>query len=155
MTHDLSSREMREALASAASVEVDSPIVERLMKALDTKKLFRYHRDEPVSLLSTTGRVLIAIIEDPEMTQRAISVYLGCSETLVDKTVKSLVDAGVITKTKVNRRNIYKVNVDVVETHSDIQHFSAVIDALRDRAESKMGGKAEQTPWDVGDEAPF
>lgn len=133
MSHELSGQEVRKALASAAQVDVSSPVVERLMKALDTTKLFRYHQDEPVSLLSTGGRVLLAIIEDPTLTQRAISVYLGCSETLVDKTVKALVDAGLITKTKVNRKNIYQVDFDLVKSHSDIQHLEGIIDALRAR----------------------
>ena len=137
MTTDITSKRVREALAKAANANVNDPVVERLMHALDTTKLFRYHNDETVNLLSTPGRVLVAIIEDPTMTQRAISVYLGCSETLVDKTVKALVDAGIITKTKVNRKNIYAVDFEKVKSHSDIQHVSAIIDALRDREKNE------------------
>ena len=133
MTTDMTSAKVRKALAKAASTHVDDPIVERLMHALDTTKLFRYHNDEPVNLLSTTGRVLMAIIEDPTLTQRAIAVYLGCSETLVDKNVKALVDAQIITKTKVNRKNVYAVDFEKVKSHSDIQHIGAIIDALKQR----------------------
>ena len=94
MSSDLSSRELRNALAEAVSQPVESAAVEDLMRVLDRTKLFRYHQDESVSLMSTAGKVLAAIIEDPTLTQRAISVYLGCSETLVDKTVKTLAESG-------------------------------------------------------------
>lgn len=153
MSNDLSGKQVREALASAAGVELENPVVERLMKALDTTKLFRYHKDEAVSFLSTTGRVLIAVLEDPTLTQRAISVYLGCSETLVDKTIKALVDAGVITKTKVNRKNIYAVNVEAVKNHSDIQHLFGVIDALREH--NSQPKPQVKRPSPVVDDEPF
>lgn len=155
MSGDLSGKKVRQALASAAGVDLENPVVERLMQALDTTKLFRYHKDEPVSLLSTNGRVLMAIIEDPTMTQRAISVYLGCSETLVDKTVKALVDAGMITKTKVNRKNIYVVDFESVQKHSDIQHLGAVIDALRAKEAKKSVKITQRPPVQVGDDEPF
>jgi len=121
---------LRMALAEAAERPPGDPMVESLMLALDNAKLFRYHNDDELALLSTTGRVLMAIIEDPTMTQRAISVYLGCSESLVDKTTKALAAAGLITKTKVNRKNVYAVDREKVENHSDIQHVERLIEAL-------------------------
>lgn len=121
---------LRMALAEAAERPPGDPMVESLMLALDNAKLFRYHNDGEVALLSTTGRVLVAIMKDPTMTQRAISVYLGCSESLVDKTTKSLAAAGLITKTKVNRKNVYAVDREKVENHSDIQHIGRLIEAL-------------------------
>jgi DNA-binding Lrp family transcriptional regulator len=130
MTSGLSSQELRNALAEAVSQPVESVAVEDLMRVLDRTKLFRYHQDESVSLMSTAGKVLAAIIEDPTLTQRAISVYLGCSETLVDKTVKVLAESGLITKTKVNRKNVYKIDLKNVINHSDIQHLSGVFELL-------------------------
>jgi len=64
------------------------------------------------------------------MTQRALSVYLDLSETMIDKTVKSLISKGLITKTKLNRQNIYKVNIELLKNHPDIQHFSEVISTI-------------------------
>jgi len=130
MSEDLTAASIREALAEAIGNDPNSPAVEELMRALDRKKLFRYHNDEGVNLLSTAGRVLMAIMQDPTMTQRAISVYLGCSETLVDKTVKTLVESGLITKTKVQRRNVYRINPILIDGHSDIQHLRDAIKLL-------------------------
>ena len=140
MSSDLSSSNLRLALAEAVDQSPDSAAVEDLMRVLDRTKLFRYHNDESVSLMSTAGKVLAAIIEDPTLTQRAISVYLGCSETLVDKTVKNLVEAGLITKTKVNRKNVYRIDLNNIQNHSDIQHLTGVLELL-----GKMTGSSITT----------
>lgn len=141
MSSDLSSTDLRLALAEAVSQSADSDAVEDLMRVLDRTKLFRYHKDESVSLMSTAGKVLAAIIEDPTLTQRAISVYLGCSETLVDKTIKALVEAGLVTKTKVNRKNVYRLDLNNVQNHSDMQHLAGVLELL-----NKMAGAGTPAP---------
>lgn len=117
-----------EEAISAAGVKDEA--VEEILKTLDKQKLFRYHRDSDANLLSTAGRVLVAIIEDPTMTLRAISVYLDLSETMIDKTVKYLIDSGLISKTKVNRRNVYKLNKKLIKEQQDIQHILAAVKAL-------------------------
>lgn len=149
MSSALSSGDLRLALAEAVNQSSDSDAVEDLMRALDRTKLFRYHKDESVSLMSTAGKVLAAIIEDPTLTQRAISVYLGCSETLVDKTIKALVGAGLITKTKVNRKNVYRLDLNNVQNHSDIQHLAGVLKLL-----NKMANAGITTPKRVNED-PF
>jgi len=130
MPDELTSAALRAALAEALGDQHDSETVETLMRTLDEKKLFRYHKDEPVALLSTPGRVLMSIMQDPTMTQRAIAVYIGCSETLVDKTVKSLVKAGLVTKTKVNRQNVYQIHPEKIGEHSDTEHLRDAFELL-------------------------
>lgn len=122
---------IKKALEQAiSSAGIDEVAVEEILKTLDKQKLFRYHRDSDVNLLSTAGRVLVAIIEDPTMTLRSISVYLDLSETMIDKTVKYLIDGGLITKTKVNRRNVYKLNKTLIKEQQDILHILAAIKVL-------------------------
>jgi predicted transcriptional regulator len=130
---------LEEAISSAG---VDELAVEEILKNLDKQKLFRYHRDSDVNLLSTAGRVLIAIIEDPTMTLRAISVYLDLSETMIDKTVKYLIEGGLITKTKANRRNVYKLNKKPIKEQQDIQHILAALKTL-DKSEDEQVGNNE------------
>lgn len=110
---------LRDSLGSAASEEV----IQGILQTLDKQKVFRYHNENVVNLLSTPGRVLCAIMEDNSMTLRALAVYLDMSETMIDKTVKLLVESGLITKTKVNRQNFYKVHTEAVIKHPDIQHI--------------------------------
>lgn len=130
---------LEEAISSAGVGEV---AVEEILKTLDKQKLFRYHRDSDVNLLSTAGRVLVAIIEDPTMTLRAISVYLDLSETMIDKTVKYLIDGGLITKTKANRRNVYKLNKKLIKEQQDIQHILTALKTL-DNNENEQVGNGE------------
>lgn len=146
------SEEIRKALEEAiSSGEFNEGTVEKVMQTLDNKKVLRYHRDHEISLLSTSGRVLVAISEDPTMTIRAISVYLDLSETMIDKTVKHLIAGGLITKTKVNRQNLYKVNEKMVIQQPDIQHVSAIIESIH----SKLKEKTKSLVHEVGEEEPF
>jgi predicted HTH transcriptional regulator len=132
MRGDSRTAEIKKALEDAilSSPNGDEEILHKVMSALDKKKVLRYHSDDEISLLSTPGRVLVAILEDPTMTQRALSVYLDLSETMIDKTVKNLITKGIITKTKLNRQNIYKVDIELLKNHPDIQHFSGVINSI-------------------------
>lgn len=118
------------AIQDGASGGADA--VERILQTLDQQKIVRYHSDGDVSLLSTSGKVLVSLIEDPTMTIRAIATYLGLSETMIDKTVKSLMNSGLITKTKVNRQNVYKLNKKTINGQLDIRQFSRVIHLLND-----------------------
>ena len=92
--------------------------------------------------MSTSGKVLVSLIEDSTMTIRAIATYLGLSETMIDKTVKSLMNAGLVTKTKVNRQNVYKVHQELVMKHPDIQHLLGAIN-LPNKAKNNTVGDAD------------
>ena len=72
---DLTSQELRKVLATAVGQDPSAPEVDQLMHALDRTKLFRYHNDEGVQLLSTVGKVLAAIVEDPTLTQGNVGVF--------------------------------------------------------------------------------
>jgi predicted transcriptional regulator len=117
---------LRQSLGDKASEEM----IGSILKTLDKQKVFRYHNENVVGLLSTPGRVLCALIEDNTMTLRALAIYLDMSEAIIDKTVKSLVQSGLITKTKLNRQNIYNVHSDVIIKHPDIQHLLGAIHLL-------------------------
>ena len=152
MKNDNRAEEVKKAIQAALGVnqsDTDGEAVEAVMRALDKQKVFRYHNDDVISLLSTAGRVLVVLSEDPKLTQRAISVYLDLSETMIDKTVKTLIASGLITKTKVNRQNIYKVNEEEVLKHPDIRKFFDAISAL-----GKLT-KKETTAPKQKDEEPF
>lgn len=127
---------IQDAVRSFSSNSGDA--TEAILKTLDEQKIFRYHQDDGVSLLSTSGRVLITIISDPGMTIRAISVYLDLSETMIDKTVKTLVAGGLITKTKVQRQNVYQINKNLILKQQDIHRFFSAIEKMKqqDRIES-------------------
>lgn len=115
-----------------------SEILESVMKTLDQQKMISYSSKDDMPLLSPSGRVLVAIMEDPTITQRALSIYLGVTESNVQKSIKSLTDAGIITKTKINSRNVYKINREVVQKHPDITRLYDVIRALNSDKPKKV-----------------
>ena len=125
------STELKKALEDALGAGTSDDILNTIFATLDKQKLLRYHDEDQINLLSTAGRVLVSLLEDPTMTQRAVSIYLDLSETMIDRTIKSLVKNGVLTKTKSNRKNVYVVNKDSLKNNPDIRHFIGVIDALR------------------------
>lgn len=126
---DEKTERLKSALRESLGDSADEEIISSILKTLDKQKVFRYHNEDVVNLLSTPGRVLCAIMEDNTMTMRAIAVYLDISEHMIDKTVKSLVESGLITKTKVNRQNAYKVHYAAVMKHPDIQHIFGAINS--------------------------
>lgn len=131
---------LRESLGDNASEEM----IASILKTLDKQKVFRYHNEKVVGLLSTPGRVLCALMEDNTMTLRSLAVYLDMSETMIDKVVKSLVGSGLITKTKVNRQNVYAINYEAVLKHPDIQHLLGAINVYpRQMPKPWEGGETE------------
>lgn len=137
---------IQKALDSAGGFADNEVAVEKILETLDKQKIFRYHRENEVSLLSTAGRVLVSLIEDQTMTIRAIAVYLNLSETMIDKTVKQLLAAGLVTKTKVNRQNVYRLNKNLIKEQSDIHHFLRAIYKL-DSDSNDDAGVVEQDPF--------
>lgn len=119
-----------DVLSEIGQDEDKEKAVQKILEALDDKKILRYHRDNEVALLSTAGRVLISLMSDPTMTIRALSVYLDLSETMIDKTVKQLIAHGLITKTKVNRQNVYRFNEKTIMAQPDIQQFLRAIGGI-------------------------
>jgi DNA-binding MarR family transcriptional regulator len=92
------------------------------LRTLDQQKMISYSSPDEISILSPAGRVLVAIMEDPSITQRALSVYLGVTESNVQKAIRILVNSGLVKKTKVRGRNIYSVSEKAL-SHSDICRF--------------------------------
>lgn len=70
-------------------------------------------------ILSTHGRVLVAVIVDPAITQIAVAVLLGLSQSAVEKAVSFWVEAGILSVEKQGRSNIYSVHWDALQRHPD------------------------------------
>jgi DNA-binding transcriptional regulator PaaX len=73
------------------------------------------------SLLSTSGRVLIGLSEDPQIGHLALSLMLGVTETAIEKAVAKLVKAGMLKSEKEGRRNKYTILWDVVYNDRDFK----------------------------------
>lgn len=70
-------------------------------------------------ILSTNGRVLVAMIVDPTITQISVAVLLGISQSAVEKSVAFWVEAGILSVEKQGRGNTYTVDWEEIRKHPD------------------------------------
>lgn len=103
--------------------ENNEQLVDRILRLLDKKRLVSYASPHQIQLLNSHGRILVAILEDPGITQRALSQYVGVSESNVNASVKLLLKNNLITKEKVKNRNQYFFNYEHALKHPDISRF--------------------------------
>ena len=68
-----------------------------------------------VALLSSTGRVLVEVLRDPNATMREIAHQCGKTERAVWQLLCELERAGLLRRRKHGRRNRYEVNVPALE----------------------------------------
>jgi predicted transcriptional regulator len=116
--------ELRSIIGSIIGEEskVDA-ISERVMLMLDRERLLYYSDPGRVQIMNNHGRVLLAILEDPGITQRALSVYLRVSESNVQKSLRMLLDDGIISKGKQGNRNTYRFNHQKGLSHPDVKRL--------------------------------
>jgi predicted transcriptional regulator len=120
-------------------------IATRVLETIQGNSKAFYSKPNELALFSAPARVLIVLAEQPDITQRALSIYLGISEAAVQKSVKILIDNGLVAKTKVKGRNVYKINEKMLLEHSDIAHvLNAVKCAKKAVAQAE---EAENSPF--------
>jgi DNA-binding MarR family transcriptional regulator len=62
------------------------------------------------TFLTTHGLVLVEIAGDPQQTMRALAEKLGVSERTVQSVIRDLVAEGYVTRMRIGRRNVYRVD---------------------------------------------
>lgn len=71
----------------------------------------------PWTLLSSHGRVLLVIAQNPELRLRDIAQTAGITERSAQAIVSDLEDAGYIEKEKIGRRNSYRLHPEMPFRH--------------------------------------
>ena len=69
------------------------------------------------TFLTHHGHVLVALVQDPELTIDQISAKVGITSRATAGILKDLVDAGYVVKEKVGRNNSYTVNGQIPLRH--------------------------------------
>ena len=121
---------LRASLTLAAnSVESDNldDVVEAMLGALNDARLISYAPVDVLKLLTPAGRALMVLMEKPDLTQRELAVVLGISEGTATTTVSALVQANLLVRTKVSRKNHYRFDPEALCKHPDISRFLAAI----------------------------
>lgn len=113
---------LKQALGDIDLNDIDA-VVNSVLGVLDQEKLLYYADPGRLPILNNHGRVLLAILEDPGVTQRALSVYLRVSESNVQKSLRLLLKDGIIVKKRVANRNRYEFDRDAGVAHPDIKRI--------------------------------
>lgn len=111
---------LKEGLSGVDLSDIDA-VIDSVLQTLDSEKLLYYADPGRLPVLNNHGRVLVAILEDPGITQRALSVYLRVSESNVQKSLKLLLKDGIIKKKRSGNRNSYEFDRDAGLQHPDVK----------------------------------
>jgi DNA-binding Lrp family transcriptional regulator len=96
------------------------------------------------TLLTGHGHVLVEIARNPQARIRDISPIVGLTERTVQAIVADLDAAGYLTRTRVGRRTLYKVNPDSPFRHSaqDGLRVGPMLELLAEMADADPPGSA-------------
>lgn len=81
-------------------------------------KITRQDRELPTwTFLSNHAHVLVCIAKRPDVRLSEVARLVGIGERAVHRIVHELIEAGYVTATKVGRRNVYDVDLDLPLRH--------------------------------------
>jgi len=79
------------------------------------------------TLLSPSGRVFIAVLQNPESSLKELSEQLTIGESRISKIISSLVHQELLVRTKLGLRNTYQIGEKAAKTHPDIAALLAAL----------------------------
>jgi hypothetical protein len=91
------------------------------------------------TFLTNHTHVLVCLVRDSEMLMRQIAQEVGITERQVINIISELTEAGVVTKTRDGRRNLYDVNLDC-ELRHPLEAPSTVGDLLNKIIQKPLSG---------------
>lgn len=83
----------------------------------------------PWTFLTNHGHVLVCIAQDPGIRVRDIAERVGVTLRTAQGIVSDLVEAGYISRTRVGRRNVYEVHLELPFRHP-LEHEHAIGELL-------------------------
>lgn len=127
--HDVLKSQLSSVLGPFCKEDTED-VVGVVLRTLEQQRIISYGKFGDIKLLSSAGRVLVAVLENPEMTQRALSTYLGMHEPQVHKALKNLEKAGLLVTTNLGRKKTFTFSGIEALRHPDISRFFDVIISL-------------------------
>lgn len=110
--------------------ELVKQLVEEVLQSLDEQNIISYNPRFKTNIVTPFGRMLLLLIERPNLTIREMSVILGVTESNINKAVTKLLDDGLVNKKQNNGRYEYSVNYSVAKEHQDIRQVVRFISTL-------------------------
>ena len=69
------------------------------------------------TFVTSHTQVLLCIAADPDVTMRDVAATVGITERAAQRILADLVESGYVERTRVGRRNHYKINGDATMRH--------------------------------------
>jgi DNA-binding MarR family transcriptional regulator len=73
--------------------------------------------NKPWTFVTSHTQVLLCIAQDPEARLREIADQVGITERAAQRIVADLIEAGYVDRTRVGRRNHYRINPTAAMRH--------------------------------------
>ena len=73
--------------------------------------------EKPWTFVTSHTQVLLCIARDPDVTMRDVAATVGITERAAQRILADLVESGYVERTRVGRRNHYKINGNVTMRH--------------------------------------
>lgn len=105
------------AIAGCSTVE---DVVEAVMGVLHAERFITYRSESEMAFLTPAGRVMADLALHPDSSLRELSIRQGTTESTVTRQMTHLVEAGMVERTRVGKRNHYTLNLNRVLNHPDI-----------------------------------
>jgi DNA-binding MarR family transcriptional regulator len=77
----------------------------------------RNNHAKPWTFVTSHTQVLLCIARDPDVTMRDVAATVGITERAAQRILADLVESGYVERTRVGRRNHYKVNGSATMRH--------------------------------------
>jgi DNA-binding MarR family transcriptional regulator len=124
--------------AAIAGIDDPEQIVEAVLLLLSDHRMISYRSDQ-LPVLAPAGRVLGDLALHPEATVHEIASRLGVTDSSVTRQMTHLVGANLIQRTRVGRRNRYRIPLIPLLEHRDIAGLlHAVLRAAADAGISQV-----------------
>lgn len=109
--------ELEHSIAGCTTVE---QVVDAVMRTLHNMRFITYRSDDVLPILTPGGRVMVDLALHPDSSLRELSQRQGTTESNVTRQMTNLVEANLVQRTRVGKRNHYTLNLNEVMKHPDI-----------------------------------
>lgn len=128
--HSDAIRRAIEASVVAGQGQAPSDIAATIVQDLEQMKLISFSGSGRPGLLTVNGRVLMLLMEYPEMSLRELSTRIGSTESSASRSLANLMEAGMVKRKKVRGKNRYEINKDAVLAHPDLRRMYQAMDTF-------------------------
>lgn len=117
-------------------------VVDLVLSELNDYGIVDYAVKSP-KLLSTAGRIIVAIALRPDITLSQIGIIAGINSATAAQNITALIKGNLIARTKLGRKNCYQINEEALAKHPDIIKLLRVLELVGLMGQETHGDSTE------------